>query len=192
MKQILTLFITLTLLSCSNKETPQQYNSNYSQIADYDPKDTLFRIPKDSFEMGDEFGYVNQKGDTVIPFGKFTQSFSETILTYGIVVEKTGEQHDLIGINQQGQRLYEIYWYDNGPDLISEGMFRILQDGKIGYADTTGRIIIIPQFACASPFSDGKAKAAFDCELAGEGDEHTTVESDSWFYIDKNGNKIKK
>ena len=30
--------------------------------------------------------------------------------------------------------LYEIFPYDNGPDYPSEGLFRIVQNGKIGYA----------------------------------------------------------
>jgi hypothetical protein len=148
--------------------------------------DTLFRFPR-NYESGDEFGYLNQRGDTVFQIGRFSHSFSDTILTYGIVVDSGS----LIGINKLGQRIYEVYAFDNGPDYISDGMFRIVQDGKIGYADSTGRIVIEPQFECASPFSDGFAEVTFDCVLVTDGD-HKTSDSNSWFYIDKSGKKAER
>ncbi|MBK8500785.1 MAG: WG repeat-containing protein [Saprospiraceae bacterium] len=180
----------MLLLSCSSRQKEKQPDQQYFEITDIAPKDTLFRVSKDNYVPGDSFGYVNQKGETIIPYGRFTQSFTDTIFTYGIVLEQFAGSFDLIGINQQGQRLYEVLWFDNGPDYLEEGVFRILRDGKIGYADTTGRIVIEAQFECAEPFADGKARVSYNCDIVKDG-EHTMMKSDSWFDIDKNGEEPK-
>jgi len=187
---LINIILFLTLISCSNRFKPPTYDNDYFEINNFKPKDTLFRVSKSEFyEMGDGFAFVNQKGDTIIPYGKFYHSFSDTIVTYGVIIEK--KSYDLIGINQNGERIYEIYKYDNGPDYISDGLFRILRDGKIGYADKTGKIIIEPQFECASTFLNGIAEATYDCYLYWDLDEHLRSESKSWFNIDKNGKRIK-
>lgn len=83
--------------------------------------------------------------------------------------------------------LYDIFPYDNGPDYPSEGLFRILKDGKIGYADEqTYAIIIIPQFDCAYPFENGKAKVSNNCKTVKDG-EYSIWMSDNWQYVDKKG-----
>ena len=87
---------------------------------------------------------------------------------------------------------YAMYIVDNGPYYPSQGLFRILKNGKIGYADEkTKEIKIQPQFACASPFEKAKARAkvSYTCTLEQEG-EYQSEKSDSWFYIDKNGKTI--
>jgi len=85
--------------------------------------------------------------------------------------------------------LFNVFLYDNGPDYPSDGLFRIVKDSKIGYANLDGQIIIEPQFKCAQPFTDGKAEVTFECEMTMM-DEHSVWESDQWFTIDKTGKKI--
>jgi hypothetical protein len=189
MKQTLDIFCFLLILACSNGKSPSQGEYAYFDIEDFNPMDTLIRVAAKQYELGAPFCYVNQKGDTIIPYGRFSQSFSDTIVTYGIVVEKTGDQFDLIGINQKGQKLYNVQWFDNGPDYLEEGLFRILRNGKTGFADSTGKVVIEPQFDCAFPFSKGMAKVAYDCESEKDLD-HITMKSDHWLYIDKTGEKI--
>jgi predicted alpha/beta superfamily hydrolase len=83
--------------------------------------------------------------------------------------------------------LYDIFPYDNGPDYPVEGLFRVVKDGKIGYADEqTYAIIIIPQFDCAYPFENGQAKVSNNCKTVKDG-EHSIWTSDSWQYVDKKG-----
>lgn len=80
---------------------------------------------------------------------------------------------------------YEVLMFDNGPDYSVEGLYRILQNGKIGYADAiTGEIIIAPSYQCAYPFNHGQAKVSLSCESVQDG-EHTLWLSDEWFYITK-------
>jgi hypothetical protein len=135
----------------------------------------------------DEYGYKNLKGDTIIPLGKYSICFTDTFNTYAIV---TIPHKGFVAIDRQENILYYVFPFDNGPDYVSDGLFRILIDGKIGYADSaTGKIIIKPQFDCAWPFENGIAKVSTDCKTKSDG-EHSTWLSDSWFYIDKTGKKV--
>lgn len=189
MNQIVSLILAFLLCSCADRQQNHRLDKDYVDDIDFASPDTLFRVPAGAYEPGADFGYVDQRGDTVIPYGRFAYSFTDTILTYGIVMESSESGSELVCINQKGQRLYEVYLFDNGPDYLEEGMFRIRRNGKTGFADATGKVVIEPQFGCAYPFSDGKAKVAYDCTLATEA-EHTTMQSESWFYIDKQGRRI--
>lgn len=136
--------------------------------------------------MGVPSGYVNQQGDTIIPLGKYEYCFTDTLSNFGIVLKKDGT---CVAIDRNGAEMYEVYWYDNGPDYLSDGLFRMVKNGKIGYAGRDGAIVIPPQFSCADPFENGKARVTFDCVSVPDG-EHTISESSSWFYIDKRGNRM--
>jgi predicted alpha/beta superfamily hydrolase len=90
-------------------------------------------------------------------------------------------------VDGQKKALYEVFIYDNGPDYPSEGLIRVVKNGKIGYADAqTYAIVIAPQFDCAFPFENGKAKVSNKCKTVKEG-EHSMWESDAWQYVDKSG-----
>lgn len=184
------IFLSLIVLNCSPHHKEQ--SNQYFEIPDLNPSDTLFLSSSPSYQLGDPFAYLNQRGDTIIPVNRFSHSFSDTIITYGIVMEKNGDQFDLIGINQNGQRLYEVYWFDNGPDFIEDGLFRIKRNDKIGYANANGQIVIQPEFQCAYPFENGKAKVTYDCKLVSDGTDHIIMKSSSWFYIDKRGEILKE
>lgn len=134
-----------------------------------------------------EFGYKNTKGDIVIPAGKYMMCFTDTIKSFGIVhsVDK-----GLIAIDKNDNFLYQVFNYDNGPDIIADGLFRIIENNKIGYADAvTGKIVIQPQFDCAWEFENGKAKVSNECKTEMM-DEYKMWSSENWYYIDKKGNKV--
>ena len=187
MNAILSILILFGLnIACTFGQTYKNSNKKYSDLVDLNPSDTLFRTYKGEFyELGVPSGYVNQKGDTVIPIGKYQYCFFDTVTTYAIVGDKSG----FYAIDQKENRLYEVYWFDNGPDYVKDGLFRIKRNGKIGYANTKGEIVIEPQFDCANAFENEKAKVTFDCELKKVG-KHTEMKSDKWFYIDKTGKRI--
>lgn len=90
-------------------------------------------------------------------------------------------------VDEQKTVLYDVYLYDNGPDAPVDGLYRIVKNGKIGYADaSTNAIVIEPQYDCAYPFENGKAKVSTNCKTVQEGD-HSIWESDAWQLIDKTG-----
>lgn len=172
-RKLFILFLNLTITI-----------SGFSQLKD----DYLIKVFKGKYdEVGVESGYMNLKGDTVIPFGKYYYCYTDTLKNFAIVLKKKGP---LIGIDRNENELFEVYWSDNGPDHVAEGLFRIKKDGKIGYSDTNGKIVIKPQFDCAFPFEKGKAKVSNDCKTVPDG-EYSRWISENWKYIDSNGQTIK-
>lgn len=138
-------------------------------------------------EIGVPIAFINQDKDTVVPFGKFRYCQADTIRKYGFVFAEDDSR--LIAIDKNGKELFEAYIFDNGPDYTQEGLFRIMKNGKVGFANQEGHIVIPPQFACAFPFENGKAKVTFTCNVIPDGEYHIP-KSDTWFFIDKSGNKI--
>jgi len=166
MNKAVLLFLALTLIVSCNQ------SKNYLVL----------------FEDADSrLGYLNQNGDTIIPFGKYEMCFTDTIKSYGIVLDKKG---NFVAIDQQENILFEVFKYDNGPDYFSEGLIRIVKDSKIGYANEHGEIVIEPQFDCAWPFANAKASVSNNCKVVKEG-EHTIWVSDVWTKINKKGVVIK-
>ena len=140
-------------------------------------------------EIGVPSGYLNSKGDTIIPIGKYYYCYTDTIRNFGMVIEKgTGK---ILGIDQNATNLFEVFRYDNGPDYVESGFFRIIKNGKIGYANPNGKIIIEPNFDCAYPFEGDFAIVSDNCETIKEG-EHTRWKSESWYKITKNGKRAEK
>ena len=149
--------------------------------------DFLIRTVNGDFdEIGVENGYLNSKREMVIGYGKYYHCVTDTFRTFAIVYTTSGK---IVGIDRAENELFEVFVYDNGPDPISEGLFRIVKNGKIGYADKNGRIVIEPEFQCAFPFKNGIAKVSTDCEEIKDG-EHTLWESNNWTYINKEGKII--
>lgn len=100
------------------------------------------------------------------------------------IVYKEGK--GFLAFDTAGAILFEIFSFDNGPDYPSEGYFRIVEDGKIGYADEMGNIRIKPQFKAALPFQNGMAAVCTSCSLIREG-EHSIWEGGKWGFVDPNG-----
>lgn len=146
--------------------------------------DYLLRV-NDS--VTDRYGYVDAKGDTLIPMGKYPMCFTDTFKTFAVV---TDPETGFVAIDRNQKVLFKVFPFDNGPDYTSEGYFRIEDGNKIGYADTTGKVAITARFGCAFPFEHGLAKVSDNCKTITEG-EHSTWQSDSWYYIDKTGKRVK-
>jgi hypothetical protein len=136
----------------------------------------------------DEYGFKDRNGDTVIQLGKYNFCFTDTFRTYAIVADKN---FGFVGIDRQQRVLYRVFPFDNGPDYASDGLFRIIENNKIGYAsEMTGEIIIKPQFDCAFPFKNGIAKVGINCSTYAADGEHHTWTTDKWIYINKKGRKV--
>jgi hypothetical protein len=139
--------------------------------------------------ISNDYGYKNIKGEIIIPLGKYSICFTDTFRIYAIVIKPPV---GFVAIDRQEKVLFNVFPFDNGPDYAADGLFRILENNKIGYADAeTGKIIIKPQYDCAWPFEKGVAKVSKDCNKKTEG-EITFWLSDNWFYIDKKGKKVDK
>ncbi len=103
-----------------------------------------------------------------------------------LTMEQTADEKWVI-LDGQKAVVYEVFIFDNGPDYEADGLFRVVKNGKIGYADAkTYAIVIGPQFDCAYPFENGKAKVSNQCKTIKDG-EYSVWESDVWQYVDKQG-----
>lgn len=112
--------------------------------------------------------YKNSDGKTIVKSKKYTIAFTDTITSIGFVGNRKGK---IIGIDNHGKELFEVYKIDNGPDCVSDGLFRIIgKNGKVGFADTCGVIVIPPVFSYATPFLDGEAKVTFEGEEQKQGE----------------------
>ncbi len=175
---LIVLIVLFTLISACSESA--ESNTDTTETAQ--TEQPYFR-----FETADgRSGYRTADGDTVIRAGKYEMCFTDTF-TYAAIVLKPDE--GFLGIDKTGKVLYQVFAFDNGPDYLAEGFFRIQKDGKIGFADREGRIVIEPQFSCAHPFEGGKAQVSLNCTTLHE-DEHTSWQSEEWFYIDKTGKRV--
>lgn len=169
MRFIYLLSLLIFLMSCNAKTHPTPVNH-----------DILILKYNDSSSL---YAYYDAAGNKVL--GDYVMAYTDTLKDYAIVADS-----GFVLIDKQGKHLYTIFPYDNGPDDASDGLYRILEDGKIGYVDAaSAKLVIKPTFDCAYPFENGKAKVSLNCKQI-QDSEHSIWESDNWFYIDKNGNKI--
>lgn len=134
----------------------------------------------------ESYGYANAKGEIIIPTGKYGVCYTDTLKSFAVVLK---DRAGFLGIDRNEKVLFEVYPFGNGPDYPQEGLFRIIEDDKIGYANMDGEIVIKPQYDCAYSFENGKAKVSLNCsELLDR--EHIVWDAKEWFYIDHTGKKI--
>ncbi|MDG1331633.1 MAG: WG repeat-containing protein [Crocinitomicaceae bacterium] len=139
-------------------------------------------------EDDENCGYVNANGDTLISFGECFACFSDS-LKYAIVYKASENGSGFPALNSKGEVIFRVFIYDNGPDYIEDGTFRIINDGKIGYATAAGEIIIPPKYEAAWPFENGKAQVSIHATKEQDG-EHGFWTNADWFFIDKEGKRI--
>ena len=151
----------------------------------------IARTTEKHLEVGAPVCYLNEQGDTIIPYGKYKFCQADTIRNIGFAYENKQDAR-IVCIDNQGKELFYVFQYDNGPDYIREGLFRIMDEGgQIGFADSLGNVVIKPLFKFAFPFEDGKAKVTLTGEQKAMPDrEHREWVSDKWQYINKKGELI--
>jgi hypothetical protein len=122
----------------------------YSFISDYKESRALIA---DNNEQGQYlYGYLNRRGKEILPLDFETASdFND-----GKAVVKMKDGSFAL-INLTGKILNKYTYVFVGK--LGGGLlpFQKTKDGKFGYIDEQGRIVIEPQFSSAQPFIDGRA-----------------------------------
>ena len=136
----------------------------------------------------EKYSYKNAKGEVVIPDDRYPIAYTDTIKTIGFVLKKG---QGFWAINTKGEELFKVAGFDNGPDVVRDGLFRIEDEkGLLGFADMDGNVIIPPKFKWVDPFSEGLATVCIDCES--EKNENpkifTRLLKGAFGFIDKKGN----
>ena len=185
----------LTLHSCRQPIERELTHHKYYDVTKFDTIGTpmLFAVTDEKYlQYGARVAYVDNQGDTIIPFGKYAYYGTDTLIYYANVINSNdsavGSQ---IGINRNQKVLFELVMFDNGPEPFNDGLTRVLRNGKMGYANKYGQVVIPCIYDYAKWFDGGQAEVTFHATEYLDGGEHERVESDEWFTIDKRGQKMK-
>ncbi|MDC2165500.1 WG repeat-containing protein [Bacteroides thetaiotaomicron] len=152
-------------------------------------QNTKLYIYYPDFDKDETFsGYVNANGEVIIPAGKYDNIFTPEFDKIAFVTIKG--KKGVYAIDRNEKILFQVYNPEYGPDDISNGLFRIIQNNKIGFANMNGQIVIKPQFQFIYSFNENGF--AIFCE---QGTWHTpevgiNVIKGKWGAIDKKGKII--
>lgn len=120
------------------------------------------------------YGYLDRQGKEIIPAKyQFGEDFKEG---KALVQTKDGE-YVLIGLNGENLKVYKY----SLVDLRSEGLLAFKKDteGKFGFIDENGEVIIQPQYTGVQAFRDGRAAVNIAEDYGNE-----------YGLIDRNGNFV--
>lgn len=138
--------------------------------------------PLTPFEQNGLWGYRDSQNRIVIPPRyRVANEFSDCGLA--AVVDAEG----WVYIDTGGRAVIRPFVFDNGPDYFQEGLARFVKNGKFGFFDRTGKVVIPARYDFAYPFDRGKAKVGRGCKILSAG-EHQKVEGGVWEEIDQSGN----
>jgi len=136
------------------------------------------------YQQDQRYGYINDNGVIQIePLYYLAQEF----LPCGIaaVVDDSG----WVYIDKTGRNIIRPFIFDNGPDYFSEGFARYEDDGKMGFFNACGDVVIKARFFYAKPFSEELSAVCMGGMKVAEG-EHWKIEDGKWGFINKSGEII--
>lgn len=144
------------------------------------------------------YSVVNFKNDTILKLdsAKYFVCFDDTVENFLIVAPKTRKGWWAIDFDEN--YLFQVYNTIHGepsPDEITNGRIRIVDEqGKIGFANEKGEIIIKPQFEQVTAFYKGFAIIGQDCRIIPWDTIHSVSDCHHYSisclkngYIDKDG-----
>jgi len=151
-------------------------------------KDFLLSYTDSSSEEG-LIGYKTTGGRIIIK-AKYSFAYTDTFYKMAIV----SKDYHWIGINRNEKVILKPFIFDNCPDYVEEGLFRFVENNKIGFANLDGEKIISAKFDFAEPFQDGLSAYTLGGHRQNEKDD------EHWYwvggyengYINKSGQYFKK
>jgi WG containing repeat len=75
---------------------------------------------------------------------------------------------------------------DNGADSFHDGLVRIVRNGKYGFANRAGQVVIPTIYDGAMNFENGRAEVCKRCQISAEEEYHVFSGGD-WFRINVKG-----
>lgn len=144
-------------------------------------------------------GVKNQDGKIIIPAQFSIFSYlqdgelvkDETIYFDGYKKDEVKEKNAWGYVyDKKGNFLYRPFFYDNGADYFSEGVRRFVKNGKIGFADRNGKMVIDAQHDFISPFNYGYAAFCDGCDWEKTEDEHKSIVGGTWGVMNFKGEEV--
>lgn len=135
-------------------------------------------------------GFKNTDGKIVIP-AKYFLTTTDTLHVMAFVVSAESEW---IAIDRNENILLKPFIFDNGPDYVREGLFRFVDNGKMGFANLNAEKVIPAQFDFVTPFENGIAEYTLG------GHKEYDISGEHWFwvggyengYVNKTGQRFKQ
>ena len=156
-----------------------------------DVKNSYLVLQVDTTQKYEQYSYVNEKGETVVPYNRYLLCYTDTIRTIGFVWKSNV---GCIAINNKGEELFRVYTANNGNDYPVDGLFRILDESgqKMGVANMEGQVVVNPKYDAVFPYHEGLAAVAMGCKTVRPADdpEHEYTVGGKWGFIDKQGNEV--
>ena len=143
-----------------------------------------------NFEAVDAtLGYVDSSGKVIIPAGKYPYLFTDVFDKIAFVLLK--DKKGVYAIDRSEKVLFQVCSFELGPDIISNGLSRIIENGKIGFANMNGKIVIKPNWGFIFPFQENGL--AIFCEKGNWiwiDKEHRKFSGGKWGAMDTKGNIV--
>jgi hypothetical protein len=136
----------------------------------------------DSSSGKELIGYKTVEGKIVIP-AKYQYSNTDTMYNMAIVLK----EFTWVGINRNDSVILIPFIYDNGPDYIEEGLFRFVENGKIGFANLNGEKVIPAIFDFVDFFRNGIAEYTLGGQRIVDGEHWSWGGGYETGYINKQG-----
>lgn len=134
-------------------------------------------------------GYKNLKGDVIIPARYTGYGDVDTLYDFTTVSLKDS---GLLVIDRTGKHILRPFIYDNGPDYIEEGLFRFVENNKIGFANAKYKKVIPATFDFVTPFKNGLAEYTMGGHKVREGEHWYWSGGHEVGFINHSGQKFKK
>ncbi|MCX7546343.1 WG repeat-containing protein [Xanthomarina sp. F1114] len=173
-------------------------------ICSYVQGQEKFKIEVRQTDSGKEiYSIIDTKDQSIkeLDNNKYSIYFGDNTYQYFAVFEIKGAL-DWYAIDKNEEVLFLVYNTNPGepsPDKLIENKIRIVdKQGKIGFANYKGEVIIQPQFEIATSFHNGKAIVGQDCKNVpwhdhdqGEACNHYSIECQNNGYINEKGEVLK-
>ncbi|NML57634.1 WG repeat-containing protein [Chryseobacterium cheonjiense] len=174
MKKILFLLSLMPFFALSQDKEILRYFKSKDSLVGVKKQDGKIIIPA-QFKI---FSYLKDgdlvKGETIYFDGPKANEVPEKN-AWGYVYDR------------KGNFLYRPFFYDNGADYFSEGMRRFVKNGKVGFTDRNGTVVIRPKYDFASPFNYGYAAYCNGCDWEKTEEEHKAIVGGTWGVINFKG-----
>ncbi len=177
MKKIIAALLLMPLLSFSQEKGGLMYFKSKDSLVGVKDQDGKIIVPA-QFKIFSDLKDGEPVKDETIYFDGFRKDDKPQKNQWGYVYDR------------KGNFLYRPFFYDNGADYFSEGVRRFVKNGKVGFADRNGKVIIEAVHDFASPFHYGYAAYCNGCDSEKTEDEHRAIIGGIWGVMDSKGKTV--
>ncbi|KXH84802.1 WG repeat-containing protein [Chryseobacterium kwangjuense] len=177
MKKILVLISMIPVLSFSQKKEVLKYFISKDTLAGVKDQDGKIIVPA-QFRIYSDLEDGEQVKEETIYFDGFKKGETKEKNAWGYVYDK------------KGNFLYRPFFYDNGADYFREGLRRFVKNGKIGFADRNGKLVIEAKHDFVSYFDYAYAVFCDGCAWKETGDGYKTMEGGVWGVMNTRGEVV--